>query len=576
MSNAQKHGNDPNGSQRVIDELTAKIENASSQLKVEFSLSGNVEEGNYVTYSVSLIDTINGAVAAGSIDITGISAVLSKSTGGAAFSTSGITQPTFTKSIGFVSCAYRFLAAEWKNGDMAQLVLSGLKATIDGVVYYINAKIWTNTLQELANIESKIDAGFLAGAKDATVAKEATLDSLGITTKNLILFDCDTFDKASADANTARWNPFYAFGSEGGRSDISTSTANKLQIAVEPDATPTFAGYTVFNRNIINSRLFETSVDVDVVFGTPAARVLDFGASTGFFLTDRTLDWNNFIFIVKETFDDGAGTINRFAVYATFGGKAQTPIYLTSTTLSFALKLERYFNVYRAYYSLTKSPNEVWVLLGQFEDTAGSMGGQFSVGLISLSPGSAQTQTVVGDFDNFYIYKQSDDLAETETSYLAAGAGAIGDYERAGSILRATADTVSVIDTQTDFTEKVFEKSITVAANAGATTVATVTDQPCLIEAVIIHADAAQTADLTACPITGGASGVIEFIDAATAIRANLDVADKQIAWANYGVPVRLAATKTIVITPSGTGATALDLTVIIKYRPCVAGGYLA
>ncbi len=117
---------------------------------------------------------------------------------------------------------------------------------------------------------------------------------------------------------------------------------------------------------------------------------------------------------------------------------------------------------------------------------------------------------------------------------------------------------------------QVFKKSITVAANAGATTVGTVTTQSCLIESIIVHADAAQTADLTACPVTGGASSAVTFIDSGVATQANLNAADKQVAWTGA---VRLAATKTIVITPAGTGATALDLTVIVTYYSSSANG---
>ena len=118
-----------------------------------------------------------------------------------------------------------------------------------------------------------------------------------------------------------------------------------------------------------------------------------------------------------------------------------------------------------------------------------------------------------------------------------------------------------------------FEKSITSAANAGDVTVATITDNPCQIESIVIHADAAQTADMTSCGVFGGASKVITFISATDAVQASLDAADKQVAW---GGVVRLAATKTIVISLAGTGATAVDLTIVIKYRPCGVGGYLA
>ena len=119
---------------------------------------------------------------------------------------------------------------------------------------------------------------------------------------------------------------------------------------------------------------------------------------------------------------------------------------------------------------------------------------------------------------------------------------------------------------------QVLEVSITSAANAGDVTVATVTTQPCIIDSIIIHADAAQTADMTTCAITGGASKVITFIGTNDATQANLDAADKQVAWTGA---VRLAATKTIVISLPGTGATAVDLTISITYHAALSGGYL-
>lgn len=120
--------------------------------------------------------------------------------------------------------------------------------------------------------------------------------------------------------------------------------------------------------------------------------------------------------------------------------------------------------------------------------------------------------------------------------------------------------------------EQIIEVPITSAANAGNILVATITTQPCLIEAVIIHADAAQTVDMTTCAVYGGAANVVTFIGIADAIQANLNAADKQVAWTGA---VRLAATKTIVIDLLGTGVTAVNLTITIKYRACVSDGYL-
>lgn len=120
---------------------------------------------------------------------------------------------------------------------------------------------------------------------------------------------------------------------------------------------------------------------------------------------------------------------------------------------------------------------------------------------------------------------------------------------------------------------QVKEFSVTAAANAGVTNVATVTTQAVLIKSCVIHADAAQTVDMTSCGLFGGAGQVVELIAAAVAVQASLDAADKQV-YANK--TARLAATKTIDIDLQGTGATAVDLTVVIEYVACADGGYLA
>lgn len=120
---------------------------------------------------------------------------------------------------------------------------------------------------------------------------------------------------------------------------------------------------------------------------------------------------------------------------------------------------------------------------------------------------------------------------------------------------------------------QVKEVSVTAAANAAVTTVATITTQPCLMKSVVIHADAAQTADMTSCAVKGGTNQVVEFISAVTAVQASLDAADKQVSWTGA---VRLAAAETISIDLQGTGATAVDLTIVIEYMSCVDGGYLA
>lgn len=119
---------------------------------------------------------------------------------------------------------------------------------------------------------------------------------------------------------------------------------------------------------------------------------------------------------------------------------------------------------------------------------------------------------------------------------------------------------------------QVFEKSVTAAANAGATLLATVTAQPCIIEAVIVHSDAAGQVDLTSAAITGGNAGVITFLNAGQTAKALIDAENEQVAWQGA---VRLPATATIFMALVGTGVTEVDLTVTFKYRACVSNGYL-
>ena len=120
---------------------------------------------------------------------------------------------------------------------------------------------------------------------------------------------------------------------------------------------------------------------------------------------------------------------------------------------------------------------------------------------------------------------------------------------------------------------QVIEVSVTAALNAGITTVATVTTQPCVIDSIVVHADTGAHADMTTCALEGGVGQVVEFIGVGDATEANLNAADKQVSWTGA---VRFAVGKIVYIDLQGTGATAADLTVTITYHAAVDGGYLA
>ena len=120
---------------------------------------------------------------------------------------------------------------------------------------------------------------------------------------------------------------------------------------------------------------------------------------------------------------------------------------------------------------------------------------------------------------------------------------------------------------------QVFTKNITSAANAGDVIVATITTQPCLIKSVVVRSNGATTADLTSVAVFGGAGKVVTLLDAVAGLRVNIAAADQQIAWVGA---MTLAATKTVVITLAGTGATAVNLQVDVEYMAIADTGYLA
>lgn len=120
---------------------------------------------------------------------------------------------------------------------------------------------------------------------------------------------------------------------------------------------------------------------------------------------------------------------------------------------------------------------------------------------------------------------------------------------------------------------QIFTKNITAAANAGVTTVGTITDQSCFIKRIVLRANGVTTVDLTSAAIMGGASQAVEFISAATAVTASINADDEQVSYSGGGAVLK--ATKTIVVDLQGTGATAVDLDVIVEYEAIAAGGYI-
>jgi hypothetical protein len=156
--------------------------------------------------------------------------------------------------------------------------------------------------------------------------------------------------------------------------------------------------------------------------------------------------------------------------------------------------------------------------------------------------------------------------------------------DSAGAVVQITAGTLYVIlstgaaggggSSGLAGVTQVIQIPVTSAANAGDVLLATVAGQECLIKKVNVRSNGATTVDLTNIGIYAGAAKVVTLIDNVTGARANIAAEDQQEGSAPEG-GVALSVAKTIVITLTGTGATAVNLTVTIEYEACADGGHL-
>jgi hypothetical protein len=137
-----------------------------TQFRTEQSKSGTVEENAFEMFNISLFDLDSGAILSADINIAAISQVMEKSTGGADFSSAGITQPVFAKADGRVYCSYQFLAAQWAVGDLYRLTVTGITAVVDTETVYCPTMVWSNAVLEAANIDTNVETilSELAGA----------------------------------------------------------------------------------------------------------------------------------------------------------------------------------------------------------------------------------------------------------------------------------------------------------------------------------------------------------------------------------------------------------------------------
>ncbi len=141
-----------------LEWIQTALGGTAMQLRTQQSESTTVEEGAYMQFSISLLDMDTGAIASALIDTTAMTVSVAKSTGGAGFSTSGLTIPTFTKADGLVTSAYQFEIAQWQVGDVYKLDVSGVTVTIAGDIAYVPQVEWSNMVVEELNLHNEVAA----------------------------------------------------------------------------------------------------------------------------------------------------------------------------------------------------------------------------------------------------------------------------------------------------------------------------------------------------------------------------------------------------------------------------------
>ncbi len=263
---------------------------------------------------------------------------------------------------------------------------------INGYEHYNNIAVGENTADNI------FDSSLITANPDGSVLER--LEHIGasistIVVADFIISDMDDFDVADADADTARWDPGYITGTEGGSADINTTTAGKLMVKVDPDATPTESRYAVSHSLPFYADFFTVTADMACTWGATAsvdAKALGIIISAG-----AAYDANNYLALERQK---GTST-NRFTVSGKLNNVAVTTTSVNTTDDIVALKISRYDNVWRFYYSTVQYPSEVWTLISQIEDPSVYMTNQVTMYFEAYSKGSADAESAQADFDTF-------------------------------------------------------------------------------------------------------------------------------------------------------------------------------
>jgi len=213
-----------------LEWIQVALGGAATQLRVQQSVSGTVEETDLIRFQVSLMDIDSGAIASASIDITAITQTMERSRNGAAYSAISDPTVTFSKADGIVYMDYEFKAAQWQVGDMYRMSLSGITCTLHGDTAYVPAMIWNNIVVEAEDLTYNTQYLY-AVADSGTTSPTKVLDNsiLSILMTKESGGDTSDFDN-STDSLEAQSDKIGAFSGDGGANQ-DDSVKSSLDLA---------------------------------------------------------------------------------------------------------------------------------------------------------------------------------------------------------------------------------------------------------------------------------------------------------------------------------------------------------
>ena len=291
-----------------LEWIQVAIGGAAGQLRTVNSDSEAVEENAIQYFNIGIFDVDAGAIALANIDITAISAVMEKSTGGGAFSSAGITQPTFSKVNGSVYCAYQFLAAEWATGDMYKLVVNGITATIGEATAYVPSAVWSNIIVEIEDIKNDVQYLY-AVADGGTTSPAKVLDNsiLSILMTKESGGDTSDFDN-STDSFEAISDKVGAFTGDGGVAQDDSIKASLDLAHTDLDAiiSKLATGVGVVQIATTTEDLNQAASTYDLLTGTTQPVILE---SLSLKMPDADISGGALTYITIQTDDVTAQTI---------------------------------------------------------------------------------------------------------------------------------------------------------------------------------------------------------------------------------------------------------------------------